>query len=315
MTAAISTHARQGRDLRLAVIDWFAAAGEPAEPGQIQIPEPPFAAVQSALHWIITSSDEYQLLRRARAARTEEEIDDLYAAADVVLRGITSPAMDIDIVRSALASGTDVPAGAVRTGAAVREGWTHLIAATGRGWDEDDAELLAEAVVNIGMARSADPAQWQQLVGRMRNLPVGRTREFAERLITNYDPVEQLRLANHEWLLRAREAARNLAGIGSLLLMHALLMPDIPGMAAVREAAANWGIQPEALAAARVDSTTGFAFLVIGCLHPFRQAVCQAVMALAHSQPLWPSDRESVEQFNADWITAIQAAGLRARSL
>ena len=40
IAAALSRHARQGRDLRLAVIDWFADAGLPATPGEPPVPEP-----------------------------------------------------------------------------------------------------------------------------------------------------------------------------------------------------------------------------------------------------------------------------------
>src|SRR6516164_7585270 len=50
--AALSRHTRQGRDLRLAVIDWFADAGLPVMPGEPAVPEPPHGAVQSALNWI-----------------------------------------------------------------------------------------------------------------------------------------------------------------------------------------------------------------------------------------------------------------------
>ena len=40
IAATLSRHTRQGRDLRLAVIDWFADAGLPATPGEPPVPEP-----------------------------------------------------------------------------------------------------------------------------------------------------------------------------------------------------------------------------------------------------------------------------------
>src|ERR1700722_9949690 len=39
IAAALATHARQGRDMRLAVVDWFAATGR-GIPGDPVIPEP-----------------------------------------------------------------------------------------------------------------------------------------------------------------------------------------------------------------------------------------------------------------------------------
>lgn len=39
--AALARHLRQGRDRRLAVLDWFAEAGMTAQPEAVQVPEPP----------------------------------------------------------------------------------------------------------------------------------------------------------------------------------------------------------------------------------------------------------------------------------
>src|SRR5690242_15474749 len=56
IAAALGRHARQGRDLRLAVIDWFAEAGGPVMPAEPAVPEPPHAAVRSALMWLVVTN-------------------------------------------------------------------------------------------------------------------------------------------------------------------------------------------------------------------------------------------------------------------
>src|SRR5215472_4095317 len=81
IAAALATHSRQGRDLRLAVVDWFAEAGR-VMPGDQVVPEPPHGAVRAALEWITASSPSYRLLQVARSARTEAQIDAFYDTAD-----------------------------------------------------------------------------------------------------------------------------------------------------------------------------------------------------------------------------------------
>jgi len=310
IAATISSHARQGRDLRLAVIDWFAAAGLPGPPGQTAIPEPPLTAVKQALGWIITSGPEYQLLQQARASRTEEELDEVFASAEVVLRPITSsPAVDLDAARQAVATGQDVPPLTRRNGQQVRAGFTHLIAATGTGLDEYDPELLAQSAADVGLMPTVDAEHWQQFTARLQNasaLPGG---YLVRQLITEYDPLEMLNLANHEWLLRAREAARNLKAIGSLLILHMLQLPDTPGLKTLREAAEGWALKtPAMIAALGADRTTSVAHAIIGCLHPVQQAIVQALMALVDSEPWWPATPQAAGQFMADWQAAVDQA-------
>ncbi|MGW0550119.1 hypothetical protein [Streptomyces altiplanensis] len=55
--AALARHACQGRDQRLAVLDWFAEAGLPRLPEDaVVVPEPPAAAVCDAVVWALSSS-------------------------------------------------------------------------------------------------------------------------------------------------------------------------------------------------------------------------------------------------------------------
>ena len=307
--AALSRHTRQGRDLRLAVIDWFADAGLPVMPGEPAVPEPPHGAVQSALNWITATSPEYRLLQLARASRTVEEQDHFYQAADRTLRSLTmAPAFDVTAVREALSSGQDVPGDAFRSGPKLRSAMIELVAAFGMGYEEDTAEFLAENAVESGMFPATSPAAVQQMITRLEN-PPPEIAPLVEMLFTRYDPLQMLSLANAEMLRQARTAARDLASIGSMFFLHAFLMPDTPGQKELRATATALGIQQIAMAMAlTIHTTGGFASAVVNCLHPFYAGIAkvlsdQLLSDQAASRPLIADNPEGVERFMADWVT------------
>jgi hypothetical protein len=62
---------------------------------------------------------------------------------------------------------------------------------------------------------------------------------LAELLFTRYDPVAMIRVASGEQLRIARKVAFELAGFGSFGALHAALLPDTPGLAALRQAAVS----------------------------------------------------------------------------
>ena len=66
--------------------------------------------------------------------------------------------------------------------------------------------------------------------------------EFAA--LARFDPVEALENAGIKRLRQAREVATGLAGFGAILVMHALLMPDTPGLAALRARIDELGMGP-----------------------------------------------------------------------
>ena len=68
IAAALARHARQGRDLRLAVLDWFAEAGLAAVL-DTEIPEPPERAVLAALEHVTAVSPWYELFTRPARRR------------------------------------------------------------------------------------------------------------------------------------------------------------------------------------------------------------------------------------------------------
>ena len=247
IAATLSHHTRQGRDMRLTVIDWFADADLPTAPGEPVVPEPPHAAVHAALNWIIGSSPEYRLIQLARAARTDQEQDHFYQAAGRAMRSLTmAQAFDVTAVRNALSSGQDVPGDAFRSGPKLRSAVIELIAAVGMGYEEDPAEFLAENAVESGMFPATSPAAWQQMITRLED-PPPEIAGLVEMLITRYDPLQMLSLANAELLRQARTAVRDLAFIGWMFFSHAMLMPDTPGQKELRATATGLGIQPIAM--------------------------------------------------------------------
>jgi hypothetical protein len=314
IAAAVSRHARQGRDLRLAVIDWFAEAGLPVMPDGSAVPEPPHAAVHSALNWIVASSSEYRLLQLARVAHTDQEQDHFYQAADRAMRSLTiAPAFDVTVVREALSSGQDVPSDAFRSGPKLRSAMIELVAAVGMGYEEDTVEFLAENAVESGMFPAASPAAWQQMITRLED-PPPEIAGLVEILITRYDPLQMLSRANAELLRQARTVVRDLAFTGWLSFFHAMLMPDTPGQEELRATATALGIQPIAMGMAlTVHTTSGFAHAVVSCLHPFYAAVAKVLSDQAASWPLIANNPEAVEKYMADWMRARDIALQRHR--
>ena len=304
IAVALSRHARQGRDLRLAVIDWFADAGLSTMPGEPAVPEPSHAAVHAALNWIIASSPGYRLLQLAHAVRTDVEQDQFHRAADRALRSVTMvPAFDVTAVREALSGGQDVSGEAIKAGPKQRSAVIQLIAAEGMGYEEDTAEFLAENAVESGMFPAASPAALQRMITGLENPPPEIAR-WVEMLFTRYDPLQMLSLANAEMLQQARTTARDLASVGSVLFFHAFLMPDTPGQKELRATATARGIQQIAIGMAlSIHTTSGFAQAVVSCLHPFYVAIAKELSDLATSQPLIADTPEAVEKFMADWVT------------
>jgi hypothetical protein len=308
IAAALSRHARQGRDLRRAVIDWFAEAGQPVMPGEPVVPEPPFTAVRSALEWITAGSPEYRLFQLARAARTDDEKDRFYQAAAGVTRSMTmAPVFDTATIRAALTSRQDIPGHAFRSGPQIRSAAIQLIAATGMGHAEVGADALAEAAADSGMAPASSPADWQQLLTRLDNPASGAAGALADILITRYDPLQMLSLTNAELLQQARTTARGLAGIGAFFFFHALLMPDTPGQKELRATATALGMKPIAMAIMLgIHTTGGFASAVVSCLHPFYTAFHKLLSDHAASQPLIADTPEDVGEFMATWLTSMK---------
>jgi hypothetical protein len=317
IAAALSRHTKWGRDLRLAVIDWFADAGRRPIPGETAVPEPPHAAVRSALMWLVAANPAHQLLQLARSARTEADRDEFYDAADAAVPGPPSrPVVSFDpaVVREALLTRRDPPEGTVRSGQEARSGWIQLIAAMGMGYAEIGDDALAEALADTGLALQM-PAPDGRWLAHFRESPAG-----LQPLVERYDPLDMLSQADAEGLQRARTAALDLAMAGGLYFFHALLLPDTPGLAGLRATIDGLGLGPWLLMTFRnlagTDGssirTDGFAFTVVSCLHPFMSAVHTLLAAhIEGDPPLLPDNTHDAEKFMADWMTTLKDTARR----
>jgi hypothetical protein len=275
------------------------------------VPEPPAARVRAALAWIISSSQEYRLLQRARAARTEEDVDAFYQAASHAVQPVTmAPHFDADAVREALASHRDIPDNAFRSGPKVRSGLIQLIAAAGIGYEEVGAGIMAEAIGDtLGIA--VPEANVQGLIDRLQKPPSELAATMSAMLVTSYDPLQLLSLATEEQVLQARDSALILAGVRAVFIFHGLLMPDTPELRALRDSATAFGGAQMAMSMARTIHTTGgFAVAAVDCIHPLTQAIC---MALRAEQDGLPSSHswEDADAFMSAWRTALASTKTR----
>jgi hypothetical protein len=112
-------------------------------------------------------------------------------------------------------------------------------------------EIGVDAIADTGLIPNISPDGMQGWLASLGEPPPGPAGDLAELLVTRYDPLKMLALANVELLQQARATAYGLAWIGALYLMHALLMPDIPGLAALRAIIDAFGAGPILLQTSR----------------------------------------------------------------
>jgi hypothetical protein len=305
IAGALARHTRQGRDLRLAVLGWFAEAGLSGALGTA-VPEPPDQAVLGALEWVIAASPWYQLFAQARAARTEIQKDQFYAAASAAAAAlpVTVERIGPAAMRAALLTGQEPELDVLL----VRDSVIQLLAATGMGYAEVGADAVAEAFSGTGLGPPVSSRFFERWLARLRQPEAASP--LAELLITRYDPLAMIHKASGEQLRIAREAAFGLAGFGSFCALHAALLPDTPGLAGLRETAAYWGIEPELIRISRsIRTTTGFAFTVVSTLHPFYWAVHRMLCAQAEAgPPLLPGTEDGLRDYLTQWAATVQAA-------
>jgi hypothetical protein len=315
IAAVLARHARQGRDLRLAVVDWFAAAGLQV-PDSTPVPEPPAAAVHAAVQWIIATSPAYQLLRTARSARTDAEIDQFYETADRALSRVPAvTVLDVAETRDALLTGLDPEEQTSSpTPLAFRGSVIQLIATIGLGFGEVGADALAEAVTAAGLFPGHAADDWEGTAGKFAQLEKTGS-PLVDQLLTRYNPLDMVDIANAEMLLQARTVAHGLAGFGVLYLMHALLMPDTPALSALRALIDELGIAQLLMAMSQgAYTTSGFAHHLVACLHPWYWALHDLLTShAANGPPLFhrPDGGHTAEQFMQDWIAALTNCATR----
>lgn len=308
IAVALARHAVQGRDLRLVVVAWFFEAGRANRPGQLTVPEPPEAAVAEALVWAVRTDTSYRMLQRARSAVTEEQKDDWYAIAAEEARRVPDAGrgMNPSAVREALLSGHDVDNAPHGT----RTDLVYLLAAMGRGVEEVGPELLADAFAATGLFPQLSAQEWRDTMIEM-DTSGAYADEFAA--LTRSDPVKALENASIEQLRQAREVATGLAGFGGTLIMYALLMPDTPGLAALRTRINELGIGPMLMNLARqVTQPRGVASAIATCLGPWFLAQYKSLSDLVDAGPpllhIAGDDEHDPDRFFAAWFSSIRGA-------
>ncbi len=302
--AVLGRHLRQGRDRRLAVLEWFAEAGMPVRPGAVPVPEPAICAVRRALVWVLERSVSQRLVELARSAvgAGEEGQDALYAAAGRVLRayrGAANPAL----VRAALEAGEDVPVDAEGDFRSM----VHLVAAVGLGGQEVGSDALAEAFAAFGMfGLTVD--DWAQMLGaaeRGEGPPVdwGQLQQHA-------DLVGQVQRAGEEELVRARTVMIGLRGFYGLYMLHGLLLPDTPALAALRQRIDEWSMFPVLDHVISINpSPRQFAESLAVCLEPPFDKLYEVLMEQLATNPdifSIPGDDTGPVGFGETWIRTLR---------
>ncbi|XES01606.1 hypothetical protein HEP87_56365 [Streptomyces sp. S1D4-11] len=228
VAAALGRHARPGRDLRWAVIAWYAEAGRPALPSELPVPEPPWPTVREALMWAMSRSSAQRLMVAARAAGDGSEAaqDAFYTEAGRKLGHGPAGPPDPQEMRRVL---EDPDAGLDRSRERrLRRGAVRLAAAAGMGAGEVGGEALVDALAVL-----TPGIDWSDVAAEARQAE--ENGEFDSWIqVGSVEPLGRLEAAGAQDMATARHAAQILAGVGGLYLMHGFGMPDTPGLARMR---------------------------------------------------------------------------------
>lgn len=301
---ALARHLRQGRDRRLAVLEWFAEAGMPVPPGAARVPEPPMSIVREALVWVVERSVSQRLVDAARSAAGagEEGQDALYESAGRLLaarpyRGMAHPGL----VRAALEADEDLPDGPDYNG------MIHLVAAIGLGAEEVGADALAEAFASFEVfgLRAEDWAQMLEASERGEAPPVD-WGMFQQRA----DVLSQVQCTSDEQLLRARTVSIGLRSFYGLYVLHGLFLPDTPALAALRQRIDDWGMFPVLDQVISLSpSPRQFAESLAVCLEPVLDRLYETLMEQLAADPglfRIPGDDSGPAGFGETWIRTLR---------
>jgi hypothetical protein len=317
VAAALGRHARSGRDVRWTVIAWYAEAGRPVPPGQLAVPEPPWPAVREALVWVMRRSTAQRLVESARTAArgSEEEQDAFYTAAGrVVGRGHAGPAHP-EVMRRVLEDpDVELDQGEDRRR---RRGAVSMVAARAMGAGEVGGERLVDALATL-----MPGLDWTGVAADARQAE--ETGEFDGWIRTGaVDPLALLQAAGPEEMAAARHAARVLAGIGGLYLMHGLGMTDNPALARLRAVLEESGLSLiVAQMVPMMIDPSGIVHVLTMCLAPEITALAGWLESVLAEQAgtgqgllrLPGAKQEGPEAFMQAWIGHLHQLADRARA-
>jgi len=296
IAAVLARHARQGRDLRWAVLAWFAEAGLTPT-----TPEPPDAALHAAVVWAIEASPLQRLLLKARTARTEHLQDAFYDAADRTMPSGTI-GFDPAELRADLLAGRDKETPAPGTGEP--GGMVHLIAVAGMGLDEVGPDAYGHGLASLGLFPQMPADQWGRALADL--VPTGVLDEPLA-AAARIDPFGQARKATPDQLRAARTVLYGLAHVGAWYLGHALLMPDSPAQAALRAAADEEALGPMlTVLAMSARKPHTFASSLITCLDPCLADAHDRLVPMMLDPALWHPSGDAAH-FVQQWLDTLRS--------
>jgi hypothetical protein len=210
-------------------------------------------------------------------------------------------------VREALFGGPEVHLGH----GSPRTDLVHLVAAIGLGVDEIGPEAFADAITASGLFPQISREEWREVMIETHSSGTY-AKEFTD--LTRFDPAKALENASIGQLRQAREAATGLAGLGAMLLLHGLLMPDTPALAALRTRTNELGVAPVLMHTARqVHQPRGVASAIATCLDPAYLDLYKSLYKfVADGPPLLHRDGEDEhdpERYMEDWTSSLRKVG------
>jgi hypothetical protein len=183
----------------------------------------------------------------------------------------------------------------------------HLVAALGMGTDQIEPEFLAEVIQQSGLTR--------HFLGGIELTAEDIERAFNTksngRSLADNDVLELAQQATIHQLRQARAVTHCLSGFGAMYLMHGLLMPDTPGLAALRNFIDDAGLREFVLTmSVGLMETRGFVNKLVTCMsHPVYSMISDALKAqIENGPPLLhgPDEKHTGEAFMDDWINTIR---------
>ncbi|MFJ2033548.1 hypothetical protein [Streptosporangium sp. NPDC087985] len=174
------------------------------------------------------------------------------------------------------------------------------------GLDEVGADALAESLAEIGLYSGLSVDTWRQAVQRFEH---SADRGMFGGAVVHYDPLGTLRGTSIEQLRRARTVLYGLSGFGAMYFMHALLMPETPGLAALRARIDELGVGPWLMGlCSGMNRTRDAAANLVSCLNPFIGTIYDLLADQAMSGPPFidgPDSKETGEKFMEEWLGAM----------
>lgn len=193
----------------------------------------------------------------------------------------------------------------VRPGAAV----VHLATALGLGYEAVGGEALADAYSASGLFPQVSQ---QELRDALLDAELSGQFDAVFARLGRFDPVAAVQSASIQQLRRGREVTLGLAGFGALYMMHALLMPDTPGLTRLRALVDATGTAPLLIDFARTMMRPRRAAMSLATfMAPWYQRMYdELTAAVAEGPPLLHQgghEDHDPHRYMAEWLDTIRS--------